>query len=79
MTEKKIKEKSKTAKVSREKETPKQIATKIDNMAKDIVAEIKKGIDPEFIKQQRGRSNVEFDEKKGLLKLGTKIRFLLKQ
>ncbi len=68
MTEKK----AKTTKVSREKETPKQIATKIDNMAKGIVTEIKKGIDPEFTTQQRGRSNVEFDEKKGLLRLGEK-------
>ncbi len=70
MPEKKAKKK--TAKVSREKETPKQIVTKIDNMAKGIVTEIKKGTDPEFVTQQRGRSNVEFDEKRGILQLGEK-------
>ncbi len=59
-------------KVAKEKETPKQIAAKIYDMAKGIVADIKKETDPEFVTQQRGKSNVEFDEKKGILKLGDK-------
>ncbi len=68
----KKKQKPKKAKVAKEKQNPKQIAAKINEMAKGIVADIKKGIDPEFITQQRGRSNVEFDEAKGILRLGDK-------
>jgi len=66
------KQKPRKNKLSREKESPKQIAAKIDSMAKNIVSEIKKGIDPEFVTQQRGRNNVEFDEKRGILQLGEK-------
>ncbi len=60
----------KTAK--KEKQTPKVIAGRINEMAKGIVRDIKKETDPEFITQQRGRSNVEFDEAKGVLRLGDK-------
>ena len=59
-------------KIAKEKESPKQIAAKIEAMAKGIVASIKKENDPEFITQQRGKSNVEFDESKGILRLGDK-------
>jgi len=59
-------------KVPKEKQTPKQIAQKINKMAEEIVTEIKKEKDPEFVTQQRGKSNVEFDEKKGILRLGDK-------
>ena len=58
--------------MSRGKDTPKIIAEKIETMAKGIVSSIKKENDPEFITQQRGKSNVEFDEKKGVLRLGDK-------
>jgi DNA topoisomerase VI subunit A len=56
----------------KEKQTPKVIAGRINEMAQGIVRDIKKEIDPEFITQQRGRSNVEFDEAKGVLRLGDK-------
>jgi len=70
MPEKKKPRKAK--KVSKEKQTPKVIAGRINEMAQGIVKDIKKEIDPEFITQQRGRSNVEFDELKGVLRLGSK-------
>jgi len=68
MPEKKAVKKS----VKKEKQTPKVIAGRINDMAKGIVRDIKKETDPEFITQQRGRSNVEFDERKGVLRLGDK-------
>ncbi|MBN2067344.1 MAG: DNA topoisomerase IV subunit A [Candidatus Diapherotrites archaeon] len=55
---------------SNEKETPKNIAKRLKGIAEAVVNDIKKGNDPEFVTQQRGRSNVEFDEKKGTLQLG---------
>jgi len=62
----------KTTPVAKEKETPKQIAKKLEDMANRIVNQIHKNIDPVFTTQQRGRSNVEFCEKTKLLKLGDK-------
>ena len=56
----------------REKLGPKDIAKKVENVAKKIVGEIKRGNDPTFETQLRGRSNVLFNEKKGLLYLGNK-------
>jgi len=56
----------------RVKSTPKEIAQRIKDMSKGIVGDIKKHTDPTFITMQRGRSNVEFDEKKKILQLGDK-------
>ncbi len=53
-------------------ETPKEIAKRIEQSAGSIVKEIETKKDPTFVTQQRGKSNVEFDEKKGLLRLGDK-------
>lgn len=66
MGKKKVKAKGKEA------ESTKVIAKKIKNMAEMVVNEINKQQDPTFITQQRGRANIEFDEKKGLLTLGDK-------
>ena len=52
------------------KETPETIAKRLEGVAQSIVGDIKKGRDPEFVTQQRGKSNVEFNEKKGILQLG---------
>ncbi len=65
--------KPKKAKISKEKEDPKAIAKKIETMAKEIVSDIKKGKEPTFRTQMRGRSNVKFNEKDGVLELGDKI------
>ena len=62
----------KIVQTAKEKETPKQIAKKLEDMANRIVTQIHKNIDPVFTTQQRGRSNVEFDEKAKLLTLGDK-------
>lgn len=67
--EKKQKNVSKT----KNDDTPKKIGKRIEEMAEDIVSDIKKGRDPKFQTQQRGRSNVEFNQKKGILQLGQKI------
>ncbi len=73
MPKKEVKErKAKKRASGREKQSPKVIASKIEEMAKGIVEDIKKGTDPEFVTQQRGRSNVEFDESNGILRLGDK-------
>ncbi len=56
----------------KEKLTPKHIAARIQEMAEGIVRDIKKEADPEFTTQQRGKSNVRFDEEKGVLRLGEK-------
>ena len=63
--------KEKTAK-QKQADTPKKIAQRIEGIADGIVADIKKGRDPTFETQQRGRSNVEFNAKKGILQLGQK-------
>ena len=52
---------------------PKVIAAKLKTMSEQIVKQIEKQTDPTFINQQRGRSNVEFDEKKKVLTLGDKV------
>jgi len=52
---------------------PKVIAAKLKAMSEQIVKQIDKQVDPTFITQQRGRSNVEFDEKKKVLTLGDKV------
>ncbi|MCD6434287.1 MAG: DNA topoisomerase IV subunit A [Candidatus Diapherotrites archaeon] len=58
----------------REKRTkgPKEIAKAIEEIAKKIVREINSSKDPIFVTKTRGRSNVSFDEKTGLIKLGKK-------
>ncbi|MAG18144.1 MAG: DNA topoisomerase VI [Candidatus Diapherotrites archaeon] len=56
-----------------EKITPKQIALKLKTMADGITKQIDSKIDPVFTTQQRGRSNVEFDEKRRVLTLGDKV------
>lgn len=53
-------------------QTPKHIAKRIEEIAEDIVGDINKGKDPNFQTQQRGRGNVEFNSKKGILQLGEK-------
>ena len=62
----------KEKKTSKEKETPKQIAKKLEDMSNRIVNQIHKNIDPVFTTQQRGRSNVEFDKNSKVLTLGDK-------
>jgi len=70
---KKEKTKKPRAKVNgRETEKPKQIAKKLEGIAKEMVTAIQKSKDPEFKTQLRGRSNVKFDENKGTLTLGEK-------
>ncbi len=70
MPKRKAKEKKAKKSKTVEKETPKAIAKRLEGIAQSIVNDIKKKRDPEFITQQRGRSNVEFNEKKGILQLG---------
>ncbi|MFH1391607.1 MAG: DNA topoisomerase IV subunit A [Candidatus Diapherotrites archaeon] len=53
--------------------TPKEIALKLKIMAEGITKQIDSKIDPVFTTQQRGRSNVEFDEKRRVLTLGDKV------
>ncbi len=69
---KKAKERKRKKHDTNEKETPKSIAKRLKGIADSVVADIKKSRDPEFITQQRGRSNVQFNEKKGILQLGEK-------
>lgn len=52
---------------------PKEIIKRIQKSASNIVTDIGKRRDPAFYTRQRGRSNIEFDEKKGLLTLGDKM------
>ena len=70
------KKKKKTAQVKIKdisKQTPKVIANRIENVGHGIVKDINKKKDPTFQTQQRGRSNVQFNAKKGILQLGDKI------
>ncbi|MCR4336001.1 MAG: DNA topoisomerase IV subunit A [archaeon] len=53
--------------------TPKDIALRLKVMAEGITKQIDSHIDPVFTTQQRGRSNVEFDDKKKVLTLGDKM------
>jgi len=54
------------------KASPKEIAKRIEGIGNEIVTDIKKERDPTFKTMQRGRSNVEFNEKTRLLQLGDK-------
>lgn len=63
--------KGKTVK-SKQADTPKKISRKIEEIGEGIVGDIKNGRDPKFQTQQRGRSNVQFNLKKGILELGEK-------
>ncbi len=67
MTKRKIKARVK------ESESSKAVAKRVRGMAQEIVTDIKKNRDPTFTTQQRGRSNVEFNEDVGILQLGEKI------
>ena len=71
MAKKKAQPKKPKAK-SKEKETPKQVAKRLEGIGQEMVRDITKLKDPEFRTQLRGRSNVMFDEKKGTLTLGDK-------
>src|SRR3989344_4855864 len=67
------KEKQKAKKIeTRSKDTPKDIAKKIDKIGEQMVKDIKNEHDPSFETKARGKSNVVFDEKKRLLTLGDK-------
>ena len=54
------------------KDSPKEIAKRIKTMSEGIVKEINAHKDPSFTTMQRGKNNVEWDEKKGYLALGDK-------
>ncbi|MBU0662203.1 hypothetical protein KJ891_01970, partial [Candidatus Micrarchaeota archaeon] len=54
------------------KETPKEIAKRLRDMADGISKDILKKKEPKFVTMQRGKGNVEFSEKKGILELGDK-------
>jgi len=71
-SKKKVKKRKPVKSNTKEKETPKQIATKLSTMAKGIVKEINSHKDPSFITQLRGKANVEFDRERGILGLGDK-------
>ncbi|MBT4192147.1 MAG: DNA topoisomerase IV subunit A [Candidatus Diapherotrites archaeon] len=64
--------KPKTNIKSRDTVTSKEIAARIKKSAEAMVKEIKAHKDPSFTTQQRGKSNVVWDEKKGYLGLGDK-------
>lgn len=67
------KKKTKIARKSkRDSEGPKEISKRIKQMSLEIVSQIKKGQNPRFTTKQRGRSNVEFLEKQGIIALGDK-------
>ncbi len=68
----KKKTKKKTQKKTN-KDNAEKVASKIEKISKEIVSQIKKEESPTFLTSQRGRSNVEFDEKKGVLQLGEKM------
>src|SRR3989338_9905879 len=72
MAEKKAKEKKRIHSVD-EKISPKEIAKRIKGVAEGIVKDIYKHNDPTFSTQQRGKSNVEFSQKKRVLTLGDKM------
>jgi DNA topoisomerase-6 subunit A len=68
-----VKRKPKKKKKTRGGEVgPTQIAQRLKKMAEGITKEIDARKDPSFVTMQRGRSNVEWDEKKGYLSLGDK-------
>ena len=56
-----------------EKMSPKEIAKRIHGTATGIVSDIYRHRDPTFSTQQRGKSNVEFSQKKRVLTLGDKM------
>ena len=70
MAEKKTKERIHSVD---EKISPKEIAKRIKGVAEGIVKDIYKHNDPTFSTQQRGKSNVEFSQKKRVLTLGDKM------
>lgn len=70
MTAKKTKTKKKSGKMDA---SPKEIAKRLEELSKEMVNDIKKKKDPEFITKQRGRSNVKFNEKTRLIELGDRI------
>lgn len=70
MTAKKTKTKKKSGKMDA---SPKEIAKRLEELSKEMVSDIKKKKDPEFITKQRGRSNVKFNEKTRLIELGDRI------
>jgi len=81
MAKKKISVKKSEGKISKalsksvakkEKEGPKEIAARIKEVAMGIVKDIESGRNPRFKTKQRGRGNVLFDEKLGIIKLGDK-------
>jgi DNA topoisomerase-6 subunit A len=53
-------------------QSTKEIAGRIKKIAEGIVSEIYSQKDPRFVTQQRGKANVEFDEKHRILQLGDK-------
>lgn len=65
--------KAKAGKKASKTAGPKEIANRIEKTSNGIVTDIGKKLDPTFSTRQRGRSNVEFDEKKRLLMLGDKV------
>lgn len=69
---KKKKKKRKKSTKKKDQEGPKQIGKKIKKMSKGIVKEIKNQENPKFVTKQRGKGNVEYAEKKGILELGGK-------
>jgi DNA topoisomerase-6 subunit A len=73
MAEKKGKEKKERIHSVDEKISPKEIAKRIQGVADGIVKDIYKHNDPTFSTQQRGKSNVEFSQKKRVLTLGDKM------
>ncbi len=65
-------EKKKAHVTVKEKESPEVIKKRLIEIASGVVTDINKGRDPEFVTMQRGRGNVAFDEKKGVIMLGEK-------
>ncbi len=63
---------TKTKHKTRSEATPKQIATEIKKICDNLVKQIEKDEDPTFETSQRGRANVEYDPKTGLITLGDK-------
>lgn len=55
-----------------EKITSQEVLRRLEQTAQNMVKEIMAGDDPTFTTQQRGKSNVEWDEEKGYLTLGDK-------
>lgn len=53
-------------------DTPKVIAKQLHGMAAEIANDIMKKREPKFVTMQRGKSNVEFSEKRRIIELGDK-------